>query len=258
MNIQGWAEIAVTIGLSVVCGWPLGIYMAKRVGWAGSAGWRRWRRSSIAHPASIRKGVKAGSAYTLSFLAFSTAAFLFLYAILRLQQHLPLNPGGFAGFSPDLAFNTAISFVTNTNWQFYSGESAASHLTQMAGLTVQNFASVGRRHRRGCRSGAGFRQPIVEPASATSGPTWCASRSTSCCPCRSWLRSSSARWAFPRPCSVTSTPPPWRARNSPSRLDPSPARRRSSRSARMAAASSTPIPRILSRTPTRSPTSSRR
>src|SRR3984957_16709089 len=80
--------------------------------------------------------------YTLSFLAFSTAAFFFLYAILRLQGVLPLNPQGFAGMAPDLAFNTAISFVTNTNWQFYSGESAASHLAQMAGFTVQNFASA--------------------------------------------------------------------------------------------------------------------
>ena len=141
MNIQGWAEIAVTIGLSVACGWPLGIYMAKV--WDGKIRWlapveTAFYRASGVDPA---KG-QGWFAYTVSFLAFSTAAFLFLYAILRLQQHLPLNPGGFSGFSPDLAFNTAISFVTNTNWQFYSGESAASHLTQMAGLTVQNFASA--------------------------------------------------------------------------------------------------------------------
>jgi K+-transporting ATPase ATPase A chain len=141
MNIQGWAEIAVTIGLSVACGWPLGIYMAKV--WDGKVRWLApvetvFYRASGVDP---EKG-QGWLAYTFSFLAFSTAAFLFLYAILRLQQHLPLNPGGFAGFSPDLAFNTAISFVTNTNWQFYSGESAASHLTQMAGLTVQNFASA--------------------------------------------------------------------------------------------------------------------
>ena len=141
MNIQGWAEIAVTIGLSVACGWPLGIYMAKV--WEGKVRWLApvetvFYRASGVDP---EKG-QGWFAYTLSFLAFSTASFLFLYAILRLQQHLPLNPGGFAGFSPDLAFNTAISFVTNTNWQFYSGESAASHLTQMAGLTVQNFASA--------------------------------------------------------------------------------------------------------------------
>ena len=141
MNIQGWAEIAVTIGLAVAFGWPLGVYMARV--WDGKVRWLApvetvFYRASGVDP---EKG-QGWLAYTFSFLAFSTAAFLFLYAILRLQQHLPLNPGGFAGFSPDLAFNTAISFVTNTNWQFYSGESAASHLTQMAGLTVQNFASA--------------------------------------------------------------------------------------------------------------------
>src|SRR6202042_3437146 len=80
-------------------------------------------------------------AYAMAMLAFNAAGFFVLYAILRLQGVLPLNPQGFAGMSPDLAFNTAISFVSNTNWQAYSGESAASHLSQMAGLTVQNFVS---------------------------------------------------------------------------------------------------------------------
>ncbi len=74
-------------------------------------------------------------------LAFNAAGFVALYAILRLQNVLPLNPQGFAGMNPHLAFNTAISFVTNTNWQFYSGESATGHLAQMAGFTMQNFAS---------------------------------------------------------------------------------------------------------------------
>ncbi len=141
MNIQGWAEIVFTIGLAVALGWPLGIYMARV--WDGKVRWLAPIETAFYRASGVDpdKG-QGGFAYTLSFLAFSTAAFLFLYAILRLQQHLPLNPGGFAGFSPDLAFNTATSFVTNTNWQFYSGESAASHLTQMAGLTVQNFASA--------------------------------------------------------------------------------------------------------------------
>ncbi len=141
MNIQGWAEIAVTIGLSVACGWPLGLYMARV--WDGKVRWLAPVETVFYRTSGIdpEKG-QGWLAYTFSFLAFSTASFLFLYVILRLQQHLPLNPGGFAGFTPDLAFNTAISFVTNTNWQFYSGESAASHLTQMAGLTVQNFASA--------------------------------------------------------------------------------------------------------------------
>jgi K+-transporting ATPase ATPase A chain len=145
MNIQGWAEIALTIGLAVALGWPLGIYMARV--WTDQSTWldpvmrpveRLFYGLSGIDP---RKG-QGWLAYTLSFLAFSTAAFFFLYAILRLQGILPLNPQGFAGMAPDLAFNTAISFVTNTNWQFYAGESAASHLSQMAGFTVQNFASA--------------------------------------------------------------------------------------------------------------------
>ena len=81
-------------------------------------------------------------AYTLSMLAFSMAGFAALYAILRLQGYLPLNPQGFAGMPPDLAFNTAVSFVTNTNWQSYGGETTMSHFSQMAGLTVQNFVSA--------------------------------------------------------------------------------------------------------------------
>ena len=75
-------------------------------------------------------------------LAFNAAGFLLLYGMMRLQAILPLNPQGFAGVAPDLAFNTAVSFVTNTNWQSYGGESTMSHLVQMAGLTVQNFVSA--------------------------------------------------------------------------------------------------------------------
>jgi K+-transporting ATPase ATPase A chain len=80
--------------------------------------------------------------YALAVLAFNLAGFGLLYAILRLQGILPLNPDGIAAMSPDLAFNTAISFVTNTNWQAYSGEAQVSYLGQMAGLTVQNFVSA--------------------------------------------------------------------------------------------------------------------
>ncbi len=145
MNMQGWAEIALTIALAVGLGWPLGVYMARV--WQDQSTWL----DPVMRPVEAvfyrlcgvdrRKG-QGWLAYSFSFLAFSAASFLFLYAILRLQGVLPLNPQGFAGMSPDLAFNTAISFVTNTNWQAYSGESAASHFTQMAGLTVQNFASA--------------------------------------------------------------------------------------------------------------------
>jgi K+-transporting ATPase ATPase A chain len=145
MNIQGWAEIVFTIGLAVGLGWPLGVYMARV--WQDEPTWLRPVLRPVEAVIYALAGVKPNKGqswltYAFSLLTFSAAAFFFLYAILRLQNLLPLNPQGFAGMSPDLAFNTAISFVTNTNWQFYSGESAATHFSQMAGLTVQNFASA--------------------------------------------------------------------------------------------------------------------
>jgi K+-transporting ATPase ATPase A chain len=79
--------------------------------------------------------------YATAMLAFNIIGMVVLFAILMLQEHLPLNPQGFSGFSWHLAFNTAVSFVTNTNWQAYSGESAASYFSQVFGLAVQNFVS---------------------------------------------------------------------------------------------------------------------
>ena len=81
-------------------------------------------------------------AYGASMLLFSLAGAVSLYAIMRLQDVLPFNPQKFPAVAPDLALNTAISFITNTNWQAYSGESTMSYLTQMAGLTVHNFLSA--------------------------------------------------------------------------------------------------------------------
>src|SRR5262245_17526242 len=82
--------------------------------------------------------------YTASVLAFSLFSFLIPYVVMRLQGLLPLNPQGFgaAQVAPDQSFNTAISFMTNTNWQWYSGESTMSYLVQMAVLAVQNFVSA--------------------------------------------------------------------------------------------------------------------
>ena len=82
------------------------------------------------------------SVYALSLLAFSLVSVLLLYALQRLQGALPFNPNGFKGVPPALSFNTSVSFLTNTNWQNYSGESTVSYLTQMAGLAVQNFVSA--------------------------------------------------------------------------------------------------------------------
>jgi K+-transporting ATPase ATPase A chain len=80
--------------------------------------------------------------YALAMFLFSMAGFLVLYGLERLQGLLPLNPDGLGAVAPDLAFNTAMSFVTNTNWQAYGGESTMSYLTQMLGLTVHNFVSA--------------------------------------------------------------------------------------------------------------------
>jgi K+-transporting ATPase ATPase A chain len=146
MNSQGWAEIAFTIGLAVVLGWPIGIYMARV--WEGKPTWLDVVLRPVERVLYAAAGVdpdrgQGWMAYTVAFLAFNAAGFFVLYAILRLQSVLPLNPMHFAGMSPHLAFNTAVSFVTNTNWQSYGGESTASNFSQMAGLTVQNFASAG-------------------------------------------------------------------------------------------------------------------
>jgi len=91
----------------------------------------------------INAGVEMGWAgYAVSMLAFSLISMIFLYALQRLQYYLPLNPQGLAGVPPGLAFNTAASFTTNTNWQAYSGEQTLSYLTQMVGLTSHNFLSA--------------------------------------------------------------------------------------------------------------------
>ena len=145
MTWQGWAEIAITIALSVALAWPLGSYLARIF-----QGGRTWLdpvlkpvETLFYRSAGIDEQKSQGwLSYTGALLAFNAAGFFLLYLILRAQGVLPLNPLKFSGFSPHLAFNTAISFVTNTNWQSYSGESALSNFSQMFGLVVQNFASA--------------------------------------------------------------------------------------------------------------------
>ncbi len=145
MNIQGWAEIALTIGLAALIGWPIGLYMSRV--WNGERTWLDpvmkpveglFYRAAGVNPAHSQGWL----GYAGALLAFNAAGFFLLYALLRFQNVLPINPQGFDGLSPDLAFNVAVSFVTNTNWQSYGGETTMSHFSQMAGLTVQNFLSA--------------------------------------------------------------------------------------------------------------------
>ena len=145
MTLQGWAEIALTLGLACLMGWPLGLYLSRV--WNGERTWLDPVLRPVEGVFYRLSGVDPGRSqgwlgYTGALLAFNAVGFFLLFTILRLQGGLPLNPQGFDGVSPHLAFNTAVSFVTNTNWQSYGGEATMSTFTQMVGLTVQNFLSA--------------------------------------------------------------------------------------------------------------------
>lgn len=145
MNWQGWAEIALTLGLALALGWPLGIFMSRV--WNKESTWLDPVLKPVERVFYAAAGIDPNKSqgwlgYGASLIAFNLVGFVLLYAILRLQGVLPFNPQGFAGVSPDLAFNTAVSFVTNTNWQSYGGETTLTHFTQMVGLTTQNFVSA--------------------------------------------------------------------------------------------------------------------
>jgi K+-transporting ATPase ATPase A chain len=145
MTTAGWIQLLVFLGLIVAFTPILGGYMAKV--WAGGKAPGDRVFGPIERLTYRVCGIDPDSeqrwtTYTFSLLAFSAVSLLFVYGFQRLQSHLPFNPDHLAAVHPDLAWNTAASFITNTNWQSYGGESTMSHLTQMAGLAVQNFASA--------------------------------------------------------------------------------------------------------------------
>ncbi|HKE95598.1 MAG TPA: potassium-transporting ATPase subunit KdpA [Povalibacter sp.] len=131
--------------IAVLLGRPLGIYMADVLEGKPAFGTRFGAKieNNIYRFAGIDPAKETGwKEYAIGVLLFSTAGALMVYLLQRLQAWLPLNPQNFSAVSPDSSFNTAVSFVTNTNWQGYSGESTMSYLTQMLGLAVQNFVSA--------------------------------------------------------------------------------------------------------------------
>ncbi|WP_437901408.1 potassium-transporting ATPase subunit KdpA [Sorangium sp. So ce124] len=139
--LQAAIYLAVLIALSV----PLGLYMARV--YQGKRGLMVRVLGPVERLIYRAAGVRADQEmrwqdYAFAVLAFNLAGLVAVYALLRLQGALPLNPEGMAAVPPDLAFNTASSFASNTNWQAYGGESTLSYLTQMAGLGVQNFVSA--------------------------------------------------------------------------------------------------------------------
>ena len=145
MTLVGWAQIALVLALVLACAIPLSkfiadVYAGERTFLSPVIGpvERGFYRLAGVDPAREQNWF----AYTIAMVVFSVAGFLSLYVLQRLQNFLPLNPRGFDAVAPDLAFNTSVSFITNTNWQNYSGETTMSHLTQMLGLTVHNFLSA--------------------------------------------------------------------------------------------------------------------
>ncbi len=148
MSASGLLQLVLLIALLGVSMGPVGRYMAKVYG-SDPDGRAPGDRVFLKLERIIYRMLRVDSrreqrwnVYALSMLAFSLVSVLFLYALIRLQGTLPFNPTNRAGTTPWGAFNAAVSFVTNTNWQWFSGEQAISHLTQMVGFTVQNFVSA--------------------------------------------------------------------------------------------------------------------
>ncbi len=141
MSFVGWAQIALLFLLVIATARPLGLYIAAvfdgRIRGLDRLESDLYRLSGI-DPAREQ----SWGAYATALLVFNAAGFLLLYGLLRLQTVLPINPADQGEVSAHLAFSTAVSFVTNTNWQSYGGETTLSHFTQIVGLTVQNFLSA--------------------------------------------------------------------------------------------------------------------
>jgi K+-transporting ATPase ATPase A chain len=145
MTANGIFQIALYVVVLTVLAKPLGVYMA-RVYEGRPFGLDRvlgWLERLIYRAAGVHPDQEMGwKTYAAAMLVFNLAGLLAVYGLQRLQGLLPLNPQGLGAVSPDSSFNTAVSFATNTNWQGYGGETTMSYLTQMLGLTVQNFVSA--------------------------------------------------------------------------------------------------------------------
>jgi K+-transporting ATPase ATPase A chain len=145
MTVNGWIQILIFCAIIVALVAPLGAYMTRVFNG------ERTLLSPVLRPVEVALYRVAGIderreqhwvTYTVAMLFFHVGGFLLLYALMRFQELLPFNPQGMTAVAPDLAFNTSVSFIANTNWQNYGGESTMSYLVQMLGLTHQNFLSA--------------------------------------------------------------------------------------------------------------------
>ena len=172
MNASGWIQFAIFLIALAFITKPMGLYLAQVLDPNG----RTWLDPvlRLLERGTYRvMGIRPNDEhnwkqYTLAMLLFSLVGCVFTYAILRLQYFLPLNPQKFASVNPDLAFNTATSFTTNTNWQNYSGESTMSYLSQMVGLAFHNFVSAAT----GISIAAALVRAIARHSVTTIGNFW--------------------------------------------------------------------------------------
>jgi potassium-transporting ATPase potassium-binding subunit len=172
METTGWIQLAIFIIALALITKPMGLYLVQVLDANG-----RTFLDPLLRPlerATYRAmGIRPNEEhnwkqYTLAMLLFSLVGCIFTYAILRLQNFLPLNPQGFAAVNSDLAFNTAASFTTNTNWQNYSGESTMSYFSQMVGLAFHNFVSAAT----GIAIAAALVRAIARHSAKTIGNFW--------------------------------------------------------------------------------------
>ena len=172
MRSIDWLQLVLFVGALALITKPMGLYLVRVL----DANGRTWLDPVIKPLERLTFrliGVKSNQEqdwkqYAIAMLLFSLASCLFTYGILRLQHLLPLNPQGFGPLSPDLAFNTATSFTTNTNWQSYTGESTMSYLSQMVALVIHNFGSAAT----GIALAAALVRGIARHSANTLGNFW--------------------------------------------------------------------------------------
>jgi len=146
MDVYGLLQLLLFVVILLACTKPLGVYLAEVLNASGKTVIdpviKPMERLLYRFLSIDSTKEQTWKQYAVSLSVFSTVSLLFTYAILRLQHLLPLNPQGFVPLNPHLAFNTAVSFTTNTNWQSYGGESTLSYVSQMVGLAFHNFLSA--------------------------------------------------------------------------------------------------------------------
>lgn len=172
MHTNDWLQLALFIGLLALITKPIGIYLTKVLDPNGKT-WLDPVLRPVERISYRLMGVNPSSeqgwkSYTMAMLVFSAVGVLFTYAILRLQHLLPLNPQGLPALSPALAFNTAVSFTTNTNWQSYGGEGTMSYFSQTVGLAIHNFTSAAA----GISIAAALVRGIARHSASTLGNFW--------------------------------------------------------------------------------------